>query len=206
MPAALPDPARAAAALPRGSAIILRDYDHPDRADLARLWQALARQHGHLFLVGNDSRLAHRIHADGVHWPEYRLTRPSLVRPHPGWLVTAAAHSRTALRRAQALGVDAVLVSPVFATRSHPGTRTLGPLGLGRMIRAARLPVIALGGMSMPRLRRLSPLAIHGFAAIDAFADDRETAASLSQSACFSSHRLVSCAPGSRGRRSATED
>lgn len=77
------DPARAAAALPRGSAIILRDYDHPDRADLARLWQALARQHGHLFLVGNDSRLAHRIHADGVHWPEYRLTRPSLVRPHP---------------------------------------------------------------------------------------------------------------------------
>lgn len=166
------DPARAAAALPVGSAIILRDYDHPDRAELARLWQALARRHGHLFLVGNDACLAHRLHADGVHWPEYRLRRPSLVRPHPRWIVTAAVHGPAALRRARAFGVDAVLVSPIFATRSHPGARTLGPLGLGRLMRTTDLPVIALGGMSAQRLRRLRPLPVHGFAAIDAFAAD----------------------------------
>jgi thiamine-phosphate pyrophosphorylase len=62
-----------------------------------------------------------------------------------------------------------VLVSPVFATRSHPGARGLGPLRFGMLAQRAGLPLIALGGMDRRRFARLAPLGAHGWAAIDAF-------------------------------------
>ena len=54
---------------------------------------------------------------------------------------------------------DAVLLSPVFATRSHPGGRALGPLRFLMLARQSPLPVIALGGMTRQRAARLSSAA-----------------------------------------------
>jgi thiamine-phosphate pyrophosphorylase len=82
-------------------------------------------------------------------------------------LRTAPAHSPPDLRRA----VDAVLLSPVFPTRSHPGAPALGPVRFGLWLRAASVSVIALGGMDAPRLRRLRGQGAHGYAAIDAWSD-----------------------------------
>jgi hypothetical protein len=45
-------------------------------------------------------------------------------------------------------------VSPVFATRSHPGARTLGPLRAAAIARALPVPAIALGGVDERRYRR----------------------------------------------------
>jgi thiamine-phosphate pyrophosphorylase len=53
------------------------------------------------------------------------------------------------------LGADAALLSPVFATRSHPGGATLGPVRFRLLARQAALPVIALGGMDARRARAL---------------------------------------------------
>jgi thiamine-phosphate pyrophosphorylase len=50
---------------------------------------------------------------------------------------------------------DAVVLSPVFATRSHPGATPLGPLRFRLLARRAGLPVIALGGMDARRARRI---------------------------------------------------
>lgn len=68
-------------------------------------------------------------------------------------LVTA--HSLRELGMARHLGADAVLLSPVFATRSHPKARTLGPLRFRLLAARAGLPVIALGGMDARRAKRL---------------------------------------------------
>ena len=48
-----------------------------------------------------------------------------------------------------------MLLSPVFATRSHPGGGTLGPVRFRLLARQARLPVIALGGMNAAKARAL---------------------------------------------------
>ena len=50
---------------------------------------------------------------------------------------------------------DAVLLSPVFATRSHPGGARLGPLRFRLLAAKSRAPVIALGGMNHHTARRL---------------------------------------------------
>ncbi len=90
-------------------------------------------------------------------------------RAAAGAMRTCAAHSRTDIIAARRAGLDAVFVSPVFATRSHPGKPALGRVRFGLMVRAAGVPVIALGGMNAQRARTLAPFGIHGWAAIDAW-------------------------------------
>ena len=86
------------------------------------------------------------------------------------WYQDAA---RTAVAEVHARGADAVLVSPVFPTASHPGGRTLGLLRFARLARASRLPVYALGGISAASQRRLKNLPIAGIAGISAVAGIR---------------------------------
>ena len=64
-------------------------------------------------------------------------------------------------------GADIVFLSPVFPTQSHPGAPALGPVRFGLMARGAAGPVLALGGMTPQRARRLQPLGAAGFGAID---------------------------------------
>ncbi len=167
----LPDPLRAAAALPRGSAIILRHYDDPEREAMARALLAICRRRSLKLLVAGDWRLAWKLGAHGVHLPEWQLQNPPPRRRTPGWLVTAAAHSPRALSQAARLGADAALLSPVFATVSHPGAANLGALGLARAARWAPLPIYALGGVNTTNAGRLGPTGIAGIAAISGLAD-----------------------------------
>lgn len=167
----MPDWPAVMARLPRGTGVILRDYDAPDRAARAARAARIARRRGLRLLIAGDGALARRVGAAGLHLPQFQLgARPPNRRP--GWLVTAAAHDRRALARAAAIGADAVLVSPVFATASHPGARALGPHRLARLIDTSPLPVIALGGVDRISARRLPP-GISGFAAIGGLRDAR---------------------------------
>jgi thiamine-phosphate pyrophosphorylase len=165
----LPDPERALSSLPRGSAVIFRHYDAPDRAQRARRLVARARARGVRVLIAGDARLAAAVGADGVHLPEGLARRGPGPWPcwrRKGWLVTAAAHSRAALFRAARIGADAALLGPVFPTASHPERPALGALLLARLARTSPLPVVALGGISLLGARRLKDARLVGIAGI----------------------------------------
>ena len=168
--ARLNDPVDAAAALPRGSVVILRDYGSPHRVDLARVLRAVCRRRGLLLLIGADSALARAVRADGVHYPEALVPRSGLIaRPKSHWLVTAAAHSAAGLERARRAGADAAILSPVFATGSHPGRLSLGPTRFASLVRSVDLPVFALGGVTGGNAVRLLHGGAVGIAAVSAF-------------------------------------
>lgn len=166
----LPDPLAAARALPRGSGVILRDYDAVDRESLARALARIARARGLVLLIGADAGLAARVGAAGVHLPEAALRRARHCRRRPDWLVTAAAHDWPALRRAGQAGADAALLSPVFPTASHPETTPLGVGRFGALARLSPIPVYALGGITPRNAGRLAALNAAGIAAIGALA------------------------------------
>jgi thiamine-phosphate pyrophosphorylase len=173
----LPDPTIAIHSLPAGSAVILREPDQEKRAGLALRVQPLCQQHSVRLLIADDSRLARAIAADGVHLPETSVRRGSRRWQRgrsPGCIVTAAAHSPAAVRRAAKLGVDAVLLSPVFATKSHPGARTIGPLRFTRWVRESPIPVYALGGIDARGAQRLRTSGAAGFAAIGGLLASRQ--------------------------------
>ncbi len=170
-PARLADPVGAVAMLPRGSCIILRHYGEPGRADLARTLQRACRERHVSLLIGQDAGLARCVGADGVHLPEHMVPRQGRWRrPNPAWFVTAAAHSESAVMRAQRAGVDAAILSPVFPTKSHPGAACLGPVRFAALAHAAALPVYALGGVNGASAQRLNGSGAAGIAAIGALA------------------------------------
>jgi thiamine-phosphate pyrophosphorylase len=68
-------------------------------------------------------------------------------------LVTA--NSLRKIAQAHRARADAILLSPVHATRSHPGGKALGPVRFRLLARRALVPVIALGGMNRHRARAL---------------------------------------------------
>ncbi len=158
------NPELVARALPRGSAIIFRDYGAPGRETAARRLLSICRRRGVLLIIGADADLAVRIGAHGVHYPSW-----SRARPDPGMIISAACHDAAELTRAGSAGADAALLSPVFPTRSHPGAPTLGPDRFKRLAAAARLPVIALGGVDETNAMRLAGRGVAGLAAVSAF-------------------------------------
>ncbi len=161
------DPERVVKRLPAGSIVILRDYDHADRLALAKKIRSACRKAGCWFLVAGDASMARHVGADGLHLPEYMLNAGRVNRA--GFhIITAACHSRRALRRAHTLGVDLALVSPVFATASDAEKTPLGVHGFSRLIACAQIPVAALGGVNQRTAKHLYGLKIAAIAAVSA--------------------------------------
>ncbi len=170
-PARLPDPCRAAELLPAGSGVILRAYDPPELERLAHRLAAIARRRRLVLLIAIDAALAAEVGAAGVHLPEALAGQAASVRRRGDWLVTVAAHSLPALRRAARAGADAALLSPVFQTASHPDRPPLGPHQFAALVRRAGLPVYALGGVTevkAPLLLASGAIGIAGIGALSA--------------------------------------
>jgi thiamine-phosphate pyrophosphorylase len=153
----------ALAGLPRGSGVIFRHHDTP-AAERRRLYdavRAIAKRRGLTLVLAGSPRQAIGWRADGAHGrsPHIGAAR-NLVRTSP-------AHDRRELVAARRAGADLILLSPVFATRSHPGQPALGPVRFGLMVGSPPQQVIALGGMTSGRLRRVIALGAYGWAAID---------------------------------------
>jgi thiamine-phosphate pyrophosphorylase len=164
----LRDPVAAARALPKGSMVIVRSRDGARRQALAHTLREVARTRSLFLLIAGDVALARRIGADGVHLPETRIGEAAAIRARNPMLVTAAAHSLRALR--QAGYVDALILSAVFATASHPGRAALGAVRANHIARQAPLPVYALGGITARNARLL--FGFCGIAAIGALGVD----------------------------------
>lgn len=143
--------------LPFRAGIVFRHYGWPEAARRQLLGRILlVARHRLLVVVSSGMRGA----GHGVH-------RPAGTRaPRLGGLLTAAAHDERQVRRAFRQRADLVFLSPVFATASHPGARTLGPRRFGRIARRAAGPVVALGGMDRRRARLLGRLGAFGYAGI----------------------------------------
>lgn len=170
-PARLADPFAAAAALPRGAGVIYRSFGAVDALEAARRLRRIAWRRGLVFLVGAEARLAAEARADGIHLPERMMPCAiGLRRAHPRWLITAAAHDRAAISRAERCDLDAVLVSAPFASRSPTAPPPLGPIRFAALVRGARTPVIALGGVNEATAPRLIGTGACGLAAIEGLA------------------------------------
>lgn len=165
----LPDPLAAARALPRGSMVVARARDPRKLNDLTRALLKLARRNGFAVLIAGDPLLAVQLGADGFHLPQARVGDTANWRARfSEMIITTSAHSLRAMLRAQTVPVDAIFLSPVFATGSHPERAALTPQRANLMARASVKPVYALGGIDAREARRLAPGVFAGIAAIGA--------------------------------------
>lgn len=173
--------AAVAAALEGGvTHLLLRDRTRSGRqlADLAGEMRALTRAHAARLLIHGDPELALAVAADGVHLPESGLPTASVRRLlGDGLLLGRSCHTVAAACRALADGASHVTLSPLFATRSHPGAEPLGLERFARMRRAIPGPVLALGGIGPGNAAAAMAAGADGVALIRGILDAEDVAA-----------------------------
>ena len=106
----------------------------------------LIRRQDARLMINADIELCREIGADGVQLTGAQGAELS-VRPDVGWCA-ASCHNAAELRRAEQLGCDFALLSPVLATKSHPGAPHLGWENFAAIAAGSSIPVYALGGLT----------------------------------------------------------
>lgn len=167
----VPDPLPSVAMLPHGSMVVLRHRNDAKRRALAAAVSRVARERTLLWLVADDPELAAEMRAHGAHFPEAKIALAAHWRvKRPRWIITCAAHSLASGVRASQAHVDAIVLAPVFPTRSHPRRSFLGPLRTRTIASAVNVPVYALGGIDPQTAKRLGGARLGGLAAVGALA------------------------------------
>jgi thiamine monophosphate synthase len=146
--------------LPDGAGIVFRHYSLPAdrRNELASRIAEMAKKRDLTLAIAGDVELARRAGAQLVHNP---------TADAAGLAWSRSVHNLAAAEAAR--GAALVFVSPVFATRSHPGQEPLGPELAVQLAQAAGVPAIALGGMDARKFAQLEREGFYGWAGIDAW-------------------------------------
>lgn len=138
-------------------------------AGLAREVINLCREYGARVVLNADPELARELHADGVHLNGERLAQTK-HRPLPREILCGAScHAEAEIRRAQALGLDYVILGPILPTPSHPQAKPLGWESFKSLASLCELPVYAIGGMRAENLVKVRELGGYGVAGISGF-------------------------------------
>ena len=159
------------AGAPTGSMLLIRRRQQDAALNDAVAIAATAAERGIMVSV-SLSTPPKSLPVDAVHIPENALKnwrRTDLMRLNP-LFISASAHGWSGIQKAAAVGVDAVLVSAVFTTKSHPDRSALGLYRFAALVQAASIPVYALGGMTYRQSRLTAAVGAVGFAGIGLFA------------------------------------
>ena len=139
-----------------------KNYSRDELRELALKMLALIRQHDARLIINADIELCKEIGADGV-----QLTGTQLAelreRPDVEWCA-ASCHNAGELRRAEELGCDFALLSPVLPTLSHPGEPHLGWENFAVIAAGSSIPVYALGGLTHADMHTAWQRGAHGIA------------------------------------------
>jgi 8-oxo-dGTP diphosphatase len=122
----------------------------------------MMQPYGAKLILNADVELALEVAADGVQLTARQLAELD-KRPALEWC-GASCHNLDELRRAESLGCDFALLSPVLPTKSHPGELTLGWEKFAEISAGCSIPVYALGGMTLEHMETAWQRGAHGVA------------------------------------------
>ena len=129
--------------------------------DLCRSYQAR-------ILLNSEPQLVQRLGADGVHLNGARLASAERRPLTEDLWVAASCHGAGDLARAERIGADFAVLSPVRSTASHPDAAPLGWARFQRWVDGCSVPVYALGGMNLSDIDTARHNGAQGIAAIRA--------------------------------------
>ena len=165
-----------AAAVAAGVDIVqIREPDLPDRALFELVSRAVdvARGTASAVLVNDRLDVALAAGAAGVHLRTSSAPAPALRRHAPrGFLLGRSVHGAAeAARAASEGGLDYLVLGTVYASASKPGRAACGVDALAAAARAAPLPVLAIGGVTIDGVRGVRGAGAAGVAATGLFAE-----------------------------------
>jgi thiamine-phosphate pyrophosphorylase len=135
--------------------ISLREKDLPEDEQilLARTLLPITRRHRACLMLHGEATLANLAGIDGVHLPSGSDTVAARELLGPGKLIGLSIHTAIEAAAIDPAIVDYAIAGPAFETPSKPGYGPeIGRKGLRDLAAAARVPLLAIGGINTARI------------------------------------------------------
>jgi thiamine-phosphate pyrophosphorylase len=133
-----------------------KDLPEDEQVLLARMLLPMTRKAGARLLMHGETALAERAGVDGVHLRAGADPAAARARLGRGKLIGVSIHTVIEAEAIDPSTVDYALAGPAFETASKPGYGPeIGHKGLAEIARAARVPVLAIGGINAARVAEL---------------------------------------------------
>ena len=130
-----------------------KDLSEDEQVPLARMLLPMIRRHGAYLSIHGEAALAKLAGVDGVHLPSGADAAAARAELDPKKLIGVSIHTVTEAEAIDPTVVDYALAGPAFETVSKPGYGPeIGRKGLAEMARAARVPLLAIGGINTLRI------------------------------------------------------
>ena len=144
-----------------------KESSNADYMDLARRSIALVHQYKRKIILNSPPLWIQA--ADGMHLSSQILNntpfRPSM---HKDKLLTVACHNQDELDRATYIHADAVFISAIQKTATHPMAKPIGWSGFQHLTQGLNIPAYALGGLGVNDIDTAKAYGGQGIAAISA--------------------------------------
>jgi thiamine-phosphate pyrophosphorylase len=147
--------------------VSVREKDLPDdeQITLVRMLLPMAHRHGARLMLHGDAALAQSAGADGVHLSAGSDPVAARALLGPGKLVGVSIHTATEAAAIAPGTADYAIAGPAYETASKPGYGPeIGRKGLADLARAARVPLIAIGGLNATRAAEVLAAGMVGIA------------------------------------------
>ncbi|MDO5116207.1 MAG: thiamine phosphate synthase [Synergistaceae bacterium] len=149
--------------------------------------KALCREHGALFLVNDRLDIALAAGADGVHLGQKDMPVEAARRiAGADFIIGGTARTPELAREARRQGADYIGCGAAFATATKSDAVVIGAEGIKKVIAAADIPVVAIGGIELSNAAALAGCGASGIALSGALMrtrDPRAAAAALRKEA-----------------------
>lgn len=131
-----------------------KTLSHKDQYPIALALADLARQTGSTFIVNDDIDLALVVEAHGVHLGQEDFPVKDARRIlGKKMLIGCSAHTLDQAKEAEADGADYLGVGPIYESTTKMARAPLGCEKLREICAAVRIPVYAIGGITVERCR-----------------------------------------------------
>ena len=130
-----------------------KDLSPKELLALALEVKALTQRYNAKLFINDRADIAVMAGADGVHLTEASVQAGEIKNKFPDLIVGVSTHSIEGARLAETQGADFITFSPIYET---PSKASYGPpqglAPLRQVSQAVRLPVLALGGITLHRV------------------------------------------------------
>lgn len=138
---------------------------HKDQYPIALALADLARATGTTFIVNDDIDLALVVRAHGVHLGQEDFPVKDARRILGAkMLIGCSAHTLDQAKAAEADGADYLGVGPIYESTTKMARAALGCEKLGEICGAVRIPVYAIGGITVERCAEVLAAGARGVA------------------------------------------